>query len=136
MIVPYHLCRVNAQEGDELGGAHFAQFWYSVTTLESTLIEMSASVDSKPLTKMLKSFRCNTYKKQGEANQRSQPYRNDRICGDLYALANSFSSALPLRNHGRSRLCMYRGKVRFFASSFRSHSRASSRRFADFRKLA
>ncbi len=33
----------------------------------------------------------------------------------LYALASSFNSALPLRNHGRSRLCMYRGSVRFFA---------------------
>src|SRR5260370_19015711 len=55
---------------------------------------------------------------------------------DLYALASSFSSALPLRNHGRSRLCMYRGTVRFFASSFWNHSRASSRRFAIFRKLA
>ena len=53
-----------------------------------------------------------------------------------YALANSFSSALPLRNHGRSRLCIYRGSVRFFARSFRAHSRDSSRRFAVFRKLA
>ena len=55
---------------------------------------------------------------------------------ELYALASSFNSALPLRNHGRSRLCMYRGSVRFFASSFCNHSRASSRRFAVFRKLA
>lgn len=53
-----------------------------------------------------------------------------------YALANSFRSALLLRNHGRSRRCMYRGSVRFFASSFCAHSRASSRRFAVLRKLA
>jgi len=53
-----------------------------------------------------------------------------------YALANSFSSALPFRNHDRSRLCIYRGSVRFFARSFCVHSRDSSRRFAVFRKLA
>ena len=50
--------------------------------------------------------------------------------------ASSFINALPLRNHGRSRLCMYLGSVRFFASSFCAHSRASSHRLAVFRKLA
>ena len=53
-----------------------------------------------------------------------------------YAAASSFSRALPLRNQGRSRLCIYRGRVRFFANSLLAHSRASSRRFAVFRKLA
>ena len=59
-----------------------------------------------------------------------------RTRSELYALANSFNRALPLRNHGLSRLCMYRGNVRFFARSFCNHSRASSRRFPVFRKLA
>ena len=40
------------------------------------------------------------------------------VPSELYALASSFSSALPLRNHGRSRRCIYLGSVRFFASSF------------------
>jgi hypothetical protein len=34
------------------------------------------------------------------------------------ASSNSLSRVLPLRNHGRSYRCMYRGSVRFFASSF------------------
>ena len=55
---------------------------------------------------------------------------------ELYALASSFSNAFPFRNHDRSRLCMYRGNVRFLASNFCAHSRDSSHRFAIFRKLA
>ena len=37
----------------------------SVTLLESTLVEMPASVDSKLLTYTLKSFSCNIYKNPG-----------------------------------------------------------------------
>jgi hypothetical protein len=96
-----------------------------------------------------KSFSCNTYKKPGEGGRLWLTRFPIRKCleehrdegslscqGAIYALASSFSSAFPFRNHGRSRLCMYRGNVRFFASNFCVHSRDSSRRFAVFRKLA
>jgi len=39
--------------------------------------------------------------------------------------ANSFAKALPFRNHGRSTLCMYLGKVLFLACNFATHSWAS-----------
>jgi hypothetical protein len=86
-----------------------------------------------------KPFRCNIYKKQGVGEVIRDFSLFGKRCNQwrhVYAVTNSFSSALPLRNHGRSRLCMYRGSVRFFASSFCNHSRASCRRFAVFRKLA
>src|SRR6266852_1607524 len=41
----------------------------SVTLLESTLVEMPASVDSKLLTYTLKSFSCNIYKNPGGGGQ-------------------------------------------------------------------
>ena len=39
--------------------------------------------------------------------------------------SNSFFNAFPLRNHGRSRRCIYPGNVRFLAINFSIHSRAS-----------
>jgi hypothetical protein len=66
----------------------------------------------------------------------SQDCRPGCTSAGAFAAVNSFNSALPLRNHGRSYRCIYRGSVRFFASSFCAHSRDCSGRPASLRKYA
>ena len=115
-----------------------------MSTEPSTLTKMRASMDSNRLTGNLSPLE-SALTKTGEGGggrasderPRAGQVRAPRytLAGTLTA-ANSFSSASPLRNHGRSYRCMYRGSVRFLASSFSAHSRASSRRPASFRKFA
>ena len=120
-------------------------FWANWCSTEpSTLTKMLASMDSNRLTGNLSPLESALTKTRegGGGRASDERPRAGKVRAPRYTLAgtltaaNSFSSASPLRNHGRSYRCMYRGSVRFLASSFSAHSRASSRRPASFRKFA